>query len=134
MPEYLLDTNIVSYFLKMPQSHLAERIHSAPAHRLCISTITEAELRYGIRRMAPEARMQKLVPAFLIDIQIEPWNSACAEAYSQIASAQRDNGKSLSLFDLMIASHALARNMTLVTHDKAFAHVPTLRLEDWTIA
>jgi tRNA(fMet)-specific endonuclease VapC len=134
MPEYLLDTNIVSYFLKMPQSPLAERIRNAPAHSLCISTITEAELRYGIRRMAPEARMQKLVPAFLIDIQIEPWNSACAEAYAQVASSQRDSGKSISLFDLMIASHALARKMTLVTHDKAFAQVPTLRLEDWTIA
>ena len=134
MPEYLLDTNIVSYFLKMPESPLAQRIHNTPAHSLCISTITEAELRYGIRRMEPEARMQKLVPAFLIDIQIEPRNSACAKAYAHIASAQRDSGKTISILDMMIAAHALARNMTLITHDKAFAQIPTLRLEDWTVA
>lgn len=134
MPEYLLDTNIVSYFLKFPESSLASRIHTIPAHKLCVSTITEAELRYGIRRMAPDARMQRLVPAFLDDIQIEPWNSVCAKRYAELASDQRDSGKPLSLFDLMIEAHALAKSMRLITHDKAFAQVPSLRTEDWTIA
>jgi tRNA(fMet)-specific endonuclease VapC len=84
--------------------------------------------------MAPDARMQKLVPAFLDDIQIEPWNSSCAKRYALIASEQRDLGKPLSLFDLMIAAHAMAKGMTLVTHDKAFAQVAGLPLEDWTVA
>lgn len=134
MPEFLLDTNIVSYFLKFPGSPLAHRMHTIHAHRLCVSTITEAELRFGIHRMAPDARMQKLVPAFLDDIQIEPWNSSCARQYARIASEQRTLGKPLSLFDLMIAAHALAKNMTLVTHDKAFAQITDLRMEDWTLA
>ncbi len=54
MPGYLLDTNIVSYFLKMPDSPLAKRIHSVPAPSICISTITEAALRYGILSISPE--------------------------------------------------------------------------------
>lgn len=116
----------------MPTGSLAGRIHNAPARSLCISTITEAELRYGLLRMPPEARMQRLVPAFLADIQIQTWSSSCARSYSVLASEQRDSGASLSIFDTMIAAHALAHGFTLVTHDRAFTRIPGLAVEDWT--
>ncbi len=34
----------------------------------------------------------------------------------------------------MIAAHALALDLTLVTNDRAFRFVPNLRVEDWTRA
>jgi len=51
-----------------------------------------------------------------------------------LRAAQERKGRPLSHEDLMIAAHALALGLTLVTHDAVFSYVDELKTEDWTVA
>jgi tRNA(fMet)-specific endonuclease VapC len=89
-------------------------------------------MRFGIALLPPVAKVRRIVSRFLEDIEILPWDSACAQAYASIAARQREIGKTLSLPDTMIAAHAVAHGMTLISNDHAFAQIEGLRWEDWT--
>lgn len=132
MSGYLLDTNIVSYFLKQTYPRLNAKLHQVPASGMYLSTITEAELLYGAEKLPTEAKLRNLVEGTVSDFQILPWDSACARRYASLAVAQERLGLTLSQLDTMIAAHALAHDLTLVTHDQAFTRIPGLAVEDWT--
>lgn len=131
MARYLLDTNIVSFLLKR-HSAVTDRFMSVPRTDLVLSTVVEAELRYGAHRMPPEARIQVILPEFLRRIEILPWDSACAMQYGALRATTEARGKPMEISDLMIGAHALALNLTLVTNDHVFERVDGLNLEDWT--
>jgi tRNA(fMet)-specific endonuclease VapC len=130
---YLLDTNVVSYFLdnKPPEvrSHLIRYGLDATA----ISVITEAEMRYGLAKNPGAIRQRIPVERFLADAAILAWDSAVAGIYGLLRAEQERRGKPLSTEDLMIAAHALSLGLTLVTHDAAFSFVDGLKTEDWTV-
>jgi len=130
MSEYLLDTNIASYIIK---GHTAVRLRlvAVPIHEIAISSVTEGELRYGAARMPAAARLRAIVEEFLIRVAIHAWDSAAAQEYGRIRAALERSGAALGNLDTMIAAHALARGSVLVTHDKAFARVKGLKIEDW---
>jgi tRNA(fMet)-specific endonuclease VapC len=131
MSEYLLDTNIASYIIK-GNAAVRRRLLAIPMHEISISAVTEAELRFGVERMQAAARLRTIVEAFLIRVSIHAWDSAAAQQYSQLRASLERTGAGLANLDTMIAAHALARGSTLVTHDKAFARVTGLSVEDWT--
>lgn len=132
MPRYLLDTNILSFLAKSKFPALSHRFRDMQKTDLALSSISEAEVRFGLALLPPEAKVHRITGLYLQGIKIEPWDSLCARRYALLAAKQRTEGDSLSQFDTMIAAHALAHNFTLVTHDAAFARVPDLRVEDWT--
>ncbi len=132
MIRYLLDTNIVSFAVKRSHPPLDRLLERTPNHQLTISSIVEAELRYGAARLPVEARIHTLLPDFLSRIEVLPWDSNCAIAYAALRGKLETMGRTLSLADTMIAAHALAYDFTLVTNDQAFCHVQSLRQEDWT--
>jgi tRNA(fMet)-specific endonuclease VapC len=68
---------------------------------------------------------------FLASVEILPWTSREAEAYARLLVEMRAKGKSLSIMDSLIATQAMAANAVLVTADRAFGHVPGLRVENW---
>ena len=78
--------------------------------------------------------MQESARRFLAKVARLPWDSAAARQYAQLRWAQESSGRSLSELDTMIAAHAVAENLVLVTNDKAFQQVAGIRLEDWTKA
>ena len=128
----MLDTNIISYVLKRPHSPLGERYRRTPANDVAISSIVEAELRYGVARMPKQAHLPALVDEALRTLVILPWDSACARQCAFLRSHLGTTGFALSYADAMIAAHALALDLTLVTADQAFERVQNLRFEDWT--
>lgn len=132
MTRYLLDTNIISFLVRASSSVLDRRFNSVPKNYLAISTIIEAEIRFGLALLPSQAKVHSVAENFLRDIQIEPWDSQCAKQYAELAASQQKQGKPLSTFDTMIAAHALAHNFTLVTNDQAFTHIKNLKLQDWT--
>ena len=99
-----------------------------------VSSITEAELRYGVARKPAAMRRRASVESFLADVLILPWDSAAARTYGELRAAQERKGRPLSAEDLMIAAHALSLDLALVTHDSVFGFVDGLKTEDWTIA
>ena len=131
MSEYLLDTNIASYIIKGNPA-VRRRLVAIPIHDVAISAVTEGELRYGVARMPAGARLNTIVEEFLIRVAVHPWDSAAAQAHGQFRAALERAGDTLGNLDTMIAAHALARGSVLVTHDKDFARVKGLKIEDWT--
>jgi len=129
---YLLDTNIVSYLLKN-KSPIVQARHSAAADSIAVSTITEAEVFYGIANRPGATRLQRAAEGFFSATKVLSWDSAAARTYGPLRAAQERKGRPLSVEDLMIAAHALSQGLTLVTHDAAFSFVDGLKIEDWTV-
>jgi len=131
---YLLDTNIVSYLLKEQMPTVKLRCEQEAADSMAISSITEAEVFYGIANRPGAARLRTAAEGFFATAVVLSWDSAAARAYGELRAAQERKGRPLSVEDLMIAAHALSLGLTLVTHDSAFCFVDGLKTEDWTIA
>jgi tRNA(fMet)-specific endonuclease VapC len=133
-PEYILDTNIVSYLLKGQIPVLRTRFERIPVEAIAISSITEAEVFYGLARKPGALRLQFAAEAFFASVTRLAWDSTAARAYGTMRAEQERKGRPLTVEDLMIAAHALSLGLTLVTHDQAFSYVDGLRAEDWTVA
>ena len=131
---YLLDTNVVSYFLENRPPEVRLRLSRAGPDETAISAITEAELRYGLAKKPGAIRQRIPVEKFLADASIQPWDSTAARAYGLLRAEQERKGRTLSTEDLMIAAHALSLGLTLVTNDGAFSFIEGLKTEDWTVA
>ena len=132
-PQYMLDTNTVSYLIK-GHSALDSHLLNASMSTLCISAITEAELRLGVAKKPEAKHLGKLVHEFLLRVETLPWDSEAAQAYAQLRATCEKEGKSLGNMDMLIAAHSLAVGAVLVTNDRAFYNVERhLTLEDWTL-
>ena len=132
--QYLLDTNTVSYAIQGYSIPLRARMDSTANASMALSAFTQAELLYGLAQKPEAKKLRSAVEKFLRDLRILSWDSAAATAYGDLRASQESKGRPLSHEDLMIAAHALALGLTLVTHDQVFAFVDGLKTEDWTIA
>ena len=135
MKRYLLDTNIVSYFIKGAHPGLHGRMRLAmQAEDIAISAITRAELRYGQQLMAANDKRRVRIDLLMQDLPVMPWNTAAADIYGEIAALLRRQGTPIGELDTQIAAHALAEDLILVTHNtRHFEKVPGLKLEDWMV-
>lgn len=127
----MLDTNAVSVIVKGQASTLSASLND---RLFCISVITEAELRFGLVRRAVNADLRRIVENFLVSVDIRPWTSASAQRYGPLRKELEALGKPLAPMDLLIATHALTEDCTLISADRAFAQVPGLHLLDWSAA
>lgn len=126
----MLDTDIVSFWLRGET-----RVHRAfESHRkqsLCLSAVTLAELRYGAS-LTQSAKIHHSIDAFTAVISILPFDEACTIEFGRIASDLRRRGTPIGDLDTMIAAHAMALDLTLVTNNvKHFTRVEGLRVENW---
>lgn len=128
---WMLDTNTVSHILKGNPRAL-ENLSRAPMANVCISVITEGELRFGIAKRPEATRLQRIVGEFLQRVAVEPWESSTADTYGRLRASLEASGKVVGALDLLIAAHALDLNVTLVTNDAGFRKITHLKTEDWT--
>ena len=134
MSGYLLDTNIASHIIKGDRPEILRRLTALPMAEIAISSVTEAELLYGVARRGPPATLTEQVRQFLLRVDVLDWGRDAAQAYGDLRTACEQKGISLSALDMMIAAHAVATDSVLVTRDKAFGHVPAgLTIEDWSV-
>jgi len=131
-PAFMLDTNIASFIIRGGTPTLMKRLQTHPVTSVCISTITEAELRYGLARKLGATALHSAVHAFLLHVQSLPWDSEAATRYGELRAALEADGQPMGNMDTLIAAHALAAGATLVSNDRAFKRVAGLRVEDWT--
>lgn len=128
---WMLDTNTVSYFLRQNPQVLA-RMSKVPPSDIAISSITEAELLFGVAKRQNKA-LKMAVMGFLDAVSVYHWDSAAAEAYGKLRANMEKKGQVMGALDMLIAAHALSEKTTIVTSDRAFHSVAGLRAEDWTI-
>ena len=131
---YLLDTNIVSYWMRGAAA-LIERIKSHSPSDLALSTITLAEILYGIEKSTSRKKERRLkIQQIASPLHIYPFDEAAAHKYAIIRSQLEKNGAIISERDTQIASIAIANQLILVTHNvKEFVRVPKLKVEDWAV-
>ncbi|MGE0496949.1 MAG: type II toxin-antitoxin system VapC family toxin [Ramlibacter sp.] len=123
---YLLDTHIVSHIMQGRDDALLARLTQLPVGEVVMSSITLAELEYGLHRKGQPARLRNALTEVLLRIDVLPWDEKVATCYGALCSSLEAQGINLSDFDMMIAAHAIAVGATLVSRDKAFAQVNAL--------
>lgn len=130
---YMLDTNIVSFFIKNQSPFLRDKIKNTPLENISISVITKAELLHGLAKVPEATKLALAVNEFLIRVNVLDWDSDAAESYALLKSEMAKKGKNLGTLDILIAAHALSVSATLITNDKAFKYANKLiNVEDWT--
>ncbi len=135
-PRYLLDTNVVSHIMQGRDAGLLARLTALPVGQVSISSVTLAELEYGLHRRGQPERLRNALAQVLLRMDVLPWDEDVAVCYGALCAALEAQGINLSDFDMMIAAHAVAVDATLVSRDKAFAQLPAtgaqgLKLEIW---
>ncbi len=129
---YLLDTNTASYIIKGNMPHVRDRLRRVPLAEVGISSITEAELRFGVARIPQASRLGIAVEEFIIHLEVLPWDSESAKQYAILRADLEKKGDPMGNLDIMIAAQALASDTILVTHDRVFRRVKRLVIEDWS--
>ena len=135
-PRYLLDTNVVSHIMQGRDCGLLKRLAELSVGQVVISSVTLAELEYGLHRKGQPVRLRNALTQVLLRMDVLPWDEDVATCYGEFCARLEAQGINLSDFDMMIAAHAVAVNATLVSRDKAFSQVPAgvnqgLKLEIW---
>ena len=129
---YMLDTNICIYVMNERDDDLPG-LFEEHAARICISSITYAELCYGVVNSAQIEHNTRELETFRRDLDIVPFGDVAGMHYAEIRHALRQRGTPIGANDLLIAAHARSLGATLVTNNQSeFGRVPELRVENWS--
>jgi tRNA(fMet)-specific endonuclease VapC len=100
---------------------------------LVVSSITEAELRFGADKSADPGKNHRQLDQFFLALPVLPFDRVAASDYGDIRVTLERAGTPIGPLDLLIAAHARALQLTLVTNNlKEFSRVPNLKVEDWS--
>lgn len=129
---YLLDTNIISFFVK-GNPIVAKKINNTPISSITSCVFVHSECYYGIKN---EEQALRLIPTYngiFETIQILEFSLDSAKEFTKQKKRLKESGNIIPDFDLMIACTALANDLILVTNNtKHFERIEGLELEDWT--
>ena len=129
--KYRLDTNMCIYAQKNNPNVIA-KIKQNFQQGLAISSITLAELEYGVQASANIEKNTVSLMKFLSIVDVLPFDSGAAVEYGKICADLRKKGTPIGTMDMLIAAHARAENLIVVTHNtREFERVEGLQLEDW---
>lgn len=128
---YLLDTNALSEVVKQPAGVVARRIAAAGEDSICTSIVVACELRYGAMRKGSPVLNEK-IEQLLSDVEILPLDEGVDRRYADLRMQLERAGQPISAHDMLIAAHALALGLTMVTANvREFRRVPGLAVENW---
>lgn len=130
MSGFMLDTDTVSFALRGQGQVAAQLLNHRPSE-ICISSVTLAELRYGAD-MRRSRKLHGLIDTFVEAIVVRPFDQTAADRFGTVATSLARQGVPIGEFDTLIAAHALATRLTLVTNNtKHFSRVGGLTTENW---
>jgi tRNA(fMet)-specific endonuclease VapC len=129
----MLDTNIIFDLIKNPHGKAAKRIAKVGEDTICTSIIVAAELRYGCAKSGSE-RLLKAVEDLLGEITVLPLDVPADAEYGGIRAKLEAAGKPIGSNDLLIAAHAYATGVTIVTANvDEFKRIRGLKVENWLV-
>lgn len=129
---FMLDTNIISHIMQGRDEALLKRLSAVPVGDVVMSSVTLAELEYGLHRKGNPPRLKNAMEQVLLRVDVLPWDEPVARCYGELCAALEAKGINLGGMDMMIAAHAVTVGATLVSRDKAFAQAAQrLRVEVW---
>lgn len=129
---YMLDTNICIYLIKRKPAAVLRRLESLKISDVCLSSVTLAELEYGVAKSQRREQNRWALTEFLAPLDVLPFDEAAAREYGALRHDLEKAGKPVGSMDMLIAAHALAADTVLVTNDAdEFRHVRSLPVENW---
>lgn len=129
---YMLDTNICIYIIKKKPENVLLRFHERLDNGICISSITLAELEYGVQHSTDPLKNERALLRFLVPLDIVAFDAAAASEYGRIRALLQSRGMPIGPLDMLIAAHARSEGLILVTNNiREFVRVPDLKLENW---
>lgn len=132
MIKYMLDTNIGIYIMNRRPIEVINQFKQFDIGEIGVSTITVSELRYGAAKSKNREVNQQRVDAFLLPFEIMPYDEIAADSYGHIRWQLEKRGEMIGPLDLLIAAHAVSRDLVLITNnEREFKRVENLKLENW---
>lgn len=130
--KYLLDTNICIYTIRQKPKRVLTRFQACEVGEIGISSITAAELWYGVEKSTQKEQNEEALSKFLFPLEIAPFETSAAEAYGVIRAELETQGLPIGGLDMLIAAQAVSLGAVLVSNnEREFKRVPRLQLENW---
>jgi tRNA(fMet)-specific endonuclease VapC len=130
MPEYMLDTDTVSFALR-GHGRVGARLLEHRPSQLCISSIALAELRFGAETRRSRT-LHRLIGTFVESVEVVAFDQPAADRFAAVAASLTRRGAPIGTFDTLMAAHALSLGLTFVTNNtQHFARVAGLNTENW---
>jgi tRNA(fMet)-specific endonuclease VapC len=137
MKTYLLDTNIFSDVVTgaHPATRAAFARHAQDqTTRLCLSVVTEAEIRYGMAKHSLSKARRAAIESLFAYVQILPWGAEEAAVYGRLRARLEAEGITVAAMDLLIAAQAIAAEAVLVSRDRIFTKIGEIQVvENWSV-
>ena len=131
MIKYMLDTNILIYTIKNRPKKVREAFKKH-SDFLSMSSVTLGELIYGAERSAQVTRNLHDIDGLAARMDVLPFDYHAATHFGQVRAELAKKGNPIGPYDSMIAGHARALGLILVTNNmREFKRVPGLRVENW---
>jgi tRNA(fMet)-specific endonuclease VapC len=128
---FLLDTNIVSDLVRHPHGRIFDRISEVGEEDVCTSIVVAAELRYGATKKN-SSRLTSQLEAVLGALEVIALEGPVDAVYGAMRAGLERNGQSIGANGMLMAAHALALDLTLVTdNERDFSRIGQLRVENW---
>jgi len=129
---YLLDTNICIFLKNQKPKHVLDRLHKVIDQNLYISSITVAEMYFGVYNSQNIERNHVSLVEFLAPFKIIDFDDEDAKEFGRIRAKLKKEGKLIGPYDMQIAAQAIAKKLILVTNNtNEFMRVDGIKLEDW---
>ena len=130
---YLLDTNICIYIMRRRPPHVFERFRQEGPERIGISSLSVAELSFGMEKSQRVQGNLAALEEFLYPLTILTFDERAAYAYGRLRATLERQGTPIGPLDTLIAAHALSLEATLVTNStRELARIQGLLVENWT--
>jgi len=128
----MLDTNICIYIIKNKPASVKRKFLKFSAGELCLSSITVAELFYGVYKSQNIEKNLDALQRFLLPFEIVSFDEQAAIEYGKIRASLEKKGLVIGNMDMQIAAHVRVLDIPLVTNNtKEFERVEQLKLENW---
>ena len=131
--KYMLDTNVLIHLIRNKSENVKNRLRREKIEDVCISSITYAELEYGVSKSSDKEKNALALLTVMSGIKVLPFGESVGKVYGDIRASLEKEGNIIGPNDLLIASHAKTEGLTLVTNNtREFNRVRGLKVEDWT--
>jgi len=132
--KYMLDTNICIYLIKQKPEKVLRRFNNHSMGDIGISSITLAELRFGVEKSQQIQNNRQALEEFILPLEIADFDEKAATMYGTVRAALEKAGTPVGSMDMLIGAHALSLNLTLVTNNvREFKQIHNLKVVDWSV-
>ena len=128
----MLDTNICIALIKRKPKDILDKFSAYQVGDICISSVTLAELRYGVAKSRFKEKNQAALDEFILPLEVVSFDENAAMVYGNLRATLEKQGTPIGSLDTMIGAHALSINLTIVTNNtKEFNRIQGLKIVDW---